>query len=396
MGVTTSETFPAKSYGAYIEGVAIMNADNHERDTGNLSSYQSHYSKMVGCTALYGNDGVMPTWYNADNQANFIISVGHEDRGSRIEGSPIRGEFAYWYCSRVYNGCRFVLYREDNQGIHNWRIDAARYAVDISNHVAVFRRFIITGCRYGILYTSANGNFYESSIKGLSGVQSGNINKAQAGNYHVGNFYSGTRQQNGIMFHEHDFEIDAIKILNYNMGADWNTTEQAWLFERRADASSNPALFESVYVPANTTLKASCKVKGVSGFSGDYPYLAMTPVINSGDDNILVNNATNSSIFSTARVSAQYTSSMTSDYETKEITCGPYTYSQILKVGITSANSNASEGFYVKDFQVVLDKPYAQPLNGIGNFSNIRATGSLIDVKSSPSDSKIRLGGRVK
>lgn len=396
VGVTTSETFPAKSYGAFIEGVTVMNADNHERDLGNLMNYQAHYSKMVGCIALYGNDGVVPSYYNNDNMANFIISVGHEDRACRIEGSPLRGEFAYWYVSRVYNGARFVLYREDHQGLHNWRIDAARYGVDITNNSAHFRRFMITGCRYGLLFTAGNANFYESSIKGLSGVQSGNINKAQAGNYHVGNFYSGTRTQTGVVFHEHDFEIDAVKILNYNMGADWNITEQAWLFERRADNSGNPALFESVYVPANTTLKASCKVKGVSGFSGNYPYLAMTPVINSGNDNILVNNATNSSVFSTARVSAQYTSSMTSGYETKEITCGPYTYPQVLKIGITSDNSNASEGFYVKDFQVVLDKPYVQPLNGVGNFSNIRATGSLIDVKSSPSDSKIRLGGRVK
>ena len=152
MPVTTSQTYPAKTFGAWIEGVTVMNADNHERDTGNLSSYQSHYSKMVACVSLYGNDGVQPTWYNADNQANFIISVGHEDRAARIEGSPIRSEFAYWYCSRVYNGCRFVLYREDCQGIHNWRIDAARYAVDITNHTAVFRRFMITGCRLSLIH----------------------------------------------------------------------------------------------------------------------------------------------------------------------------------------------------------------------------------------------------
>ena len=394
--VTTSETFPVKTYGAWIEGVTVMNADNHERDTGNLSAYQSWHFKMVACVALYGNDGVMPSWYASDNQANFIISVGHEDRAARIEGSPQRSEFAYWYCSRVYNGARFVIYREDALGIHNWRIDAARYAIDISNHAAVLRRFMITGCRYGILYTTANANFYESFIKGLSGVQSGNINQAMAGNFHVGNFYNGNRQQSAIVFHEHDFEIDAIKILNYNMGADWNTTEQAWLFQRRYDNSNNPAMFESIYLPANTTMKVSCKVKGVSGFSGNYPYLAMTPVINSGDDNILSNNATNSSIFSTARVSTQYTSDMTSGYQTKEITCGPYNYSQILKVGIMSDNSNATEGFYIKDFNVVLDAPYVQPLNGIGNFTNINTTSSVINVKSSPSDSKIRLGGRIK
>ena len=87
---------------------------------------------------------------------------------------------------------------------------------------------------------------------------------------------------------------------------------------------------------------------------------------------------------------------MTSGYQTKEITCGPYNYSQILKVGIISDNSNATEGFYIKDFNVVLDAPYVQPLNGIGNFANINTTSSVINVKSSPSDSKIRLGGRIK
>ena len=112
----------------------------------------------------------------------------------------------------------------------------------------------------------------------------------------------------------------------YNGTAKWDNTEGAWLFKRRYDNGNTPALEELVYLPPQTTMRVSAKVKLVSGFSGTYPYLAGISPTASVDDNMTGNNALNTTIFSLGRVSTQYTSSAASDYEEKQITIGPFNF----------------------------------------------------------------------
>ena len=45
------------NYNKKLEGIVCMNADNHERDYGNIWFYTARYCKVLASVSLYGNDG---------------------------------------------------------------------------------------------------------------------------------------------------------------------------------------------------------------------------------------------------------------------------------------------------------------------------------------------------
>ena len=211
--------------------------------------------------------------------------------------------------------------------------------------------------------------------------------------YECGDFLS---VPENITFIENDFEYDSVKTFWYYAVATWDRDEQAWFFERYEDADRNPTMQNYIYVPSNTEVYVSAKVKLVSGFSGTYPYLDARPTTNSLSENIVSNNALDTSIYSTDFKAAQYTASAASDYEEKQLTLTAKPYPQYWKLGVYSGNRTAAEGFYIKEFKWSMDTPYANAVLPLWNVGYLDVNHNHNVVKQGHSEQKIRLGGRIE
>lgn len=391
--ITMTETVPAYDQGHYMEGIVVRNADEHERDYGNIWHYTTRYGKTVCSVSLYGNDGIISDWYNSGNQMHNMLVAGTEGFACRHEGMRERYEIGYHYYSRCTRGLRIIAGYEEGNGIHHLIIDAAQYGAEPTNCHTLLRRFKATGIRYGFIGDSGSRPLLlESEYSTLSGY----ANETQAGAYYQNHWYRSTGHNVSVNVLKENFEHDAYKIHVYNGTAKWDDTEGAWLFKRRYDNGNTPALEELVYLPPQTTMRVSAKVKLVSGFSGTYPYLAGISPTASVDDNMTGNNALNTTIFSLGRISTQYTSSAASDYEEKQITIGPFNFPCFFKAGVISTNQDATEGYYIKDFRIFLDPPYVNPMFGLANDSIINPYLSSMSFKDSFTANKVRLGGRIR
>jgi len=134
----------------------------------------------------------------------------------------------------------------------------------------------------------------------------------------------------------------------------------------------------------------------VSGFSGTYPYLGTIATTASVDNNMVANNAANTTIFSVSQSNPQYTSSAASAYEEKQVTRGPFDFPCYMKAGVFSNNADASEGYYIKDFRIYLDPPYVNPMFALGNDGFNNPPINSTSFKDSFTLGKIRLGGRIR
>ena len=392
--VTLSQTVPSMDQGGWLEGVVCMNADNHENDLGNIFLYSTRYTKLVASVSLYGNDGITASWYDSGNKGFNLIIAGAENFSGRTEGFRERCEFGYHYYSRGNRGVRLVGNTEEGNGFHHVIVDASQYGVETIHNDIVLRRWKMTGLRYGLVSDGSGCPvILESTVVGLSGL-TGGIDENNAGGYYANQHYRSTGRSHVIKIIKNDFEYDAVKIFGYNFTATWDNIENAWFFRRRRDNDNNPTLEELVYLPPQTTMRVTAKVKLVSGFSGTYPYLGTIATTASVDDN-MVGNTLNSTIFSVQRINPQFTSSASSDYEEKQTTAGPFDFPVYMKAGVFSNNRDASEGYYVKDFRIYLDPPYVNPLFAIGNDGYVNPIRNGMSFKNTFNNGKIRLGGRI-
>jgi hypothetical protein len=142
-------------------------------------------------------------------------------------------------------------------------------------------------------------------------------------------------------------------------------------------------------------MRVTAKVKLVSGFSGTYPYLGTISPTASVDDN-MVGNTADTTIFSISRVNPQFTASAANAYEEKQVTRGPFDFPCYIKAGVFSNNRDASEGYYIKDFRIYLDPPYANPMFALGNDGINNPPINSTSFHDSFTLGKIRLGGRIR
>tara|TARA_Y100001937_G_C7123548_1_gene333810 strand:- start:66 stop:2501 length:2436 start_codon:yes stop_codon:yes gene_type:complete len=390
--VTLANTVPSTNQGGWVEGLAIKARQTTTSDHGNLWFYDARYMTGVACIVLYGHDGI-ETWYEPGQIMTNCITAGTEGFICRHEGNVERGELAYLYHSRGTFGARVIIQDEECMGQHHWIIDGCRYGLEAPHSDGLFRRFKVSGTRYGN-YSSGGGGI--RILEGESKFLSAYSNQNQQGHYYAGQINRGMGVPRHVVFIENDFEYDSIKMFGFNAVMTWDRNEQAWFFERKNDNDNNPAITQYIYIPSNTEVYVSCKVKLVSGFSGTYPYLDARPSTNSLTENIISNSALNTSVYATDWKAAQYTSSAASDYEEKQITLTAVPYPQYWKMGVYSSNRNASEGFYVKDFQWSMDTPYPNQGFPIFNAGILDPNYTHNVVKQGHGEQKIRLGGRIK
>jgi len=399
--VTYTQTFPQQSRGTWVEGLTIQHYPGHERDWGSLWLYDCRSAVARGCISLYGDDGIA-THYEPFASIMGCISAGQTSFAFRMEGSTEMFDFSYCYASRCNNRNRIFAYEEGIGGaLHNIISDANHYGGLgwYMPHPGSVWRCKFTGMRYGLTVdgpAQLNAGMMDSFFSNLSGHPSPDkkTGTSQAGESRMGQaFHGGTSRS--MMSIEHNFEYDAMRLYLFNQEVVWDTSENAWYVTRRHDSSSYPMFGETIYIPAGATARITCQVKGVSGFSGTRPYLLAHDTRSAHEENALEFSATTNRPLRGKRVNAQYSSAFDSAYEEKQITIEPESYSRYYKVGIWSTSNNATEGYYVKNFNVFLDRAPDNPMFSMGNLSTVNASG-ILNIKNSFTQRKRRLGGRLK
>lgn len=402
--ITPDQTWPYSTYGAWVEGIVVKNYENDawNRDYGNLWLYDGRDIELRNCIALYGNDGIA-LWYEQRQSCYNSISAGTSGFGCRMEGMHETWEVAYNLFSRCNNRVRFIFSYEPSYGIHHNWVDATYYGLGIYAPIGpvAFYSNKITGMMYG-LYNEYGGNTFGGArnyFSWLSGVPSfgGGSGTRQAGYYYSGHRRRGHGGDQGVFKSlEHNGEIDAIALYGFNYEARWDHDESAWDFQRRNDSDNHPALQDAMYLPANTTLRVTAKVKLVSGFSGAYPYLFAEDTRANITENSVGNATSGSTIWSTeADNRIQYTSSAASAYEEKQITVAAKAWPRWINYGVYSDNRTAAEGFFIKDLAAYMDVPYENPHFGVVNTSQNNGIGT-VSIRNSFTQQKKRLGGRLK
>ena len=402
--VTLTQTVPVYHRGSWVEGLTVRHYAGHERDWGSIWIYDCRATTPRCCTTLYGDDGIA-IYYEPYCGAIGNIAAGQRSYGMRLEGTTELFDCSYNYLSRCNNRLRVFHYEEGIGGtVHNCIVDATDYASAgwYHSHPGNFWRCKFTGLRYKTTVEGPVGpesGFTDSMIRSLSGEQTITNGERQntpaAGQYRQAHYNRGGSMAPTLSI-EHDFEEDAMAMYGYNWEAHWDADEDAWHYLRRDDNDNNPSIGEVVYIPAGATVRFTAKVKGVTGFSGSYPNLFAIDCKSTYNENALGFTATTNRPLRGKRYNVAYSSAMESGYEEEQITITSEPYSRWYKIGIRSSNRNATEGFYVKDFKFFIDGvQFANRLFLSGGHGNVNINSTPMQ-RSSFTQQKKRIGGRLK
>jgi hypothetical protein len=371
-----------------------MTGSNSTRDWGGFW-IRGRYDQLRCCHVQGRFNSSYGIYYREGQCLYNSIAVGSESWGPRIEGNSEWAEVAYVYTSRCFRGGRLHSY-DSNLGIHHYISDATEYsAYFISSSYRSAYKHKHTGTRRGIASDPLGQNTLIYSIHNfLSGYSISNNNLNIRGQYHAGHI---DRGHNGTWYTivEHNMEYDAIYQENYGSIRFWDSAENAWRVYNAADLSDyGVGWFESVYVPANTTVRAKAQIKLAPNYSGNYPRFEARDVVSGIGPNQLANSGGQYSTWVAGGSQAlQFSAAAASAYETKELTINPVAFPRYINIGVHVDSSNASEGYWLKDIVVSLDKPYAVSRFNIIN--NSQSSQALVGVGNSLTESKIRLGGRL-
>jgi hypothetical protein len=399
LSVTLTEAVPARGREPWIEGVVIENypQNSHRNDWGGMWIYDARYAKPRCCLTMNGDEGFGIYYEPGASIANCIATACRE-WSFKLEGSTEWYECAYLYSSRSRYGIRNLTLYEHGLGTHDIICDAHQYGIHTYNGnagLSIYRsRF--TALRYGFTSENSGSGLLYSYVKTLSGLPNAEdeTGTVQAGSGWNSRFY---RSQGDVAFFsvEHNYEIDAMRMYGYNWEAKWDNSEKAWRFFRRYDNSDNPGMMERIYIPANTTVRVSAEVKLAPGFSGTYPYLgAMDLISGAGENRIGNSGGADSSQWAGKRYTAQFSAAAASAYEEEQITIASKPYPRNYMIAVFSNNSNAAEGFWIRDIRINIDTPYRiSPFNLVNNQNQFNPIPT--QVRQTFTQQKKRLGGRL-
>ena len=398
--ITLTEQIPSITRAPWIEGITVYAypENTHRRDWGPLWLYDARYAKARCCISMNGEDGLC-AYYEPGTSIVNCISAGARERGCRWEGSNETYEFAYNYISRTYWGCRTAIPYEHGLGFHDNIFDSGAYGIQtVNSEIGPYiYRCRWSGWRYGFQNSDSDMSFVYSHVKPLSGYVNAD---ADTGTGQAANAYSNRMFRSNAYLPlrsiEHNYELDAMRIYGYNYEAKWDNSERAWRFFRRHDNSNDPALGHRVWIPANTAVNVSAYVKLAPSFSGTYPYLAAVDRISPVTENIIGNTGgADSSQWTGKRYTVQYTSAAASAYEQKTITIAAKPWPRQFYIAVYSSSNNATEGYWVKDLFIFIDKAYQiSPFNTINNQNLFAPVPTSVGINTFAKPI-IRIGGRI-
>jgi hypothetical protein len=392
--VTVTNTIPAHREQGWYEGIT-MTGSNSTRDWGGFW-IRGRYDQLR-CCHVQGRFNSSYGIYYREGQALYnSIAVGSEAWGPRLEGATEWGEIGYVYVSRCERGGRFQMY-DSNVGHHHYITNATERAYSlVQSAYRGFYKHKNTGTRRGIEHDATAGPLVliYSTLQYVSAYDY-KTNSQLRGQYHAGHIDRG-HGTSYVTILEHNMEYDAIHQSGYISQRDWDPVENAWRVYNIADgADYGSGWFETVFIPANTTARARVYLKLAPGYSGTYPLMEARDVISGVGPNLLANSGGYySSYFAGGVQTNRFTSAAASAYEAKDITITAVPFPRHINIGVHQESSNQSEGWWLKDIVVMLDKPYANQKFAI---SNSDASGKpLITTGGSFDRRKMRLGGRLR
>jgi len=191
-------------------------------------------------------------------------------------------------------------------------------------------------------------------------------------------------------------EYDAMMQMTYLAIRYWDSNENAWRVYHTNDAGDYGCGFmQTVLVPAQTTLRARGTIKLAPGYSGNYPRFEARSTLSAIGPNRMANTGGNWSSWVTGGSAVlQFTGEAEFAYQSRELTVAPTNFPRYITIGIHVDSSNASEGYWMKDIEVYLDKPYEIPAFGVANSGQAPRTFSGFGIRNTFNQLITRLGGR--
>lgn len=399
--VVPVNTMPRWDVGPWMEGVTLTGS-NSTRDLGGFFNYAQNGQVRASASIGIFNSN-FGAWYRDGIALYNSIASGSSLWGIRAEYYGAFGEVAYNYSSRNDRGFRLLPY-DTNYGTHHMIIDCHNGEMYLPSPSPIpMYKFKITGGTYGINPERGNALFYYSQYKRCSAFGN-SYDPINPGTLQRGLFH--TQIDRGVAGHqlveiiEDDFEIDKHRQFAHAVERYWDATENAWRVIHITDGEdAGSGWFTWIYVPARTTLRASCQIKLAPSFGTNYPIFVARAAQGSVDPNRVGNvnvagNADFRSWYSGGSVSNTYTALSSTQYEERQITVAPTNFPRHISVGIWLNNRNQYRGFWMRDINTYLDTPYVTPTfkfavkdGGSGNFG----------VQSNFDSRKIRIGGgRIK
>ena len=395
LSVTLTNTVPAHSQNLWLEGI-VMTGSNSTRDLGGFFVY-GRYDQVRCCHVQGRFQTSYALWYREGVCLYNSIAVGSETWGCRLEGGSEWAEVGYVYVSRSFRAGRFHFY-DGNIGHHHYISDGTDYLNFVSGFYRGYYKHKHTGNRRGMEMDPYNANTLIYSIFNfVSGYSPAANNLQVRGSYHGGHIDRGHNGASGNVI-EYNMEYDAIYQQNYLSVRFWDAGENAWRVYWIADgADYGSGWFESVFIPAGVTARARAQIKLAPGFSGTYPRFEARDVASAVTPNQLGNAGGNYSSWVVGGTqSLQFSAAAANAYQTLELTITPVAFSRFINIGVHVDSSTSSEGCWMKNINVTLDKPYAVPafasINASQSNQALVGTGSLL----AQPQRKLRLGGRLK
>jgi len=393
LSVTLTNTVPAHSQNSWLEGIT-MTGSNSTRDWGGFWIY-GRYDQIRCCHVQGRFNSSYGLYYREGLCLYNSIAVGSNAFGPRIEGASEWAEVGYVYVSRSERGGRLNFY-DSNLGVHHYISDGTEYLNFVSGFYRASYKHKHTGNRRGMDSDAYGPNTLIYSIFNYVSGYSHLVNNLQVrGNYHGGHIDRGHNGVSGNVI-EHNMEYDAIYQQNYLSARFWDAAEDAWRVYWIADGSDyGSGWFESVFVPAGVTVRAKAQIKLAPSFSGTYPRFEARDVVSGVGVNQLANAGGQYSTWMAGGAQAvQFSAAATSAYETKELTIASVAFSRYINIGVHVDSATSSEGCWMKNITVLLDKPYA--VSAFSSINGSQSNQAMVGIGSSLTESKIRIGGRIK
>jgi len=379
--------------------------DDHIRDHSGIWLWDS-YNTQVRCGVVRrSNDGLHP--YNDPNEAFFnCYSAWNRFRGIRADYMQFRCELAYCYLSRnarpLYVNQIYSMF-----GIHHIIVDAVeQYGLYVykSPHMGGgLWNIKWNGTRYGLIegYSHSKLAILRSTHRQATAYHDASTSEFnQAGSYWGGFFGRNGNEQSVISLIDNNFEEGVNQHWSYYARWTWDSSKNAWHFERRYSNDYYPIMEDSIYVPPNTTLKARFILKKkesdyYGGFQGsNYPraYLSTSHTRQNWGSS---NNASATEWISMGgggHVVSNAIDISGGDWVTTDLTAPAVEFGRFINVGVWSNNRTMAEGYYVKPFQIILDSNVSYDTQRIQQH---KITWGKLAIKSSLDDQVIHLGGGI-
>ena len=402
--VSLTETVPSRQYQPWLEGFTIThNSDVQTANRASIWFYSSRFS-VARCALNYrGKFGLHTFWEESQGFYN-CIAARQSDSMMRLEGVRGYAPMAYNYCNKGQYGYRnFAGEYNIEEGHHHNIIDSLQHfgaSIDGNNNYTPdgLYAFDFRGIRYGF-YGSTGSWLYSRVVEVDDGSVTASGVGTLGGTSQEGHVYTYLQRGKGGIPHqtfiEFNFEVDGVVQYNYKVRRAWEDNHGRWAVRRRSSGDAHVGFDHLVYVPAGVVIIARCALNAPTGFSfNTYPRIYIGDCRNGREAGKYTSGG--GTVHGAGHLNfTSYTSAMIGDnYETKTVTTAARNYSRYVKVGIYTYDADDHEGFYMKDIEVGLSKPY----------ENIHIAGQNIadSVNFMPEERvnfttvKKRLGGRLR